>query len=136
LKRKAEKMMALIGIVLYGFLLIIGGAMVVQHDNNDFIKFIEDTAAEQQTERVDVDTLIDFIGVTGSILVIVGVVSIILGLIAITFLKENKKPNAAGTTFTVVGVLSIFCTVGLAAFPGILFIISGIMSWVRKPRPR
>lgn len=84
-------------------------------------------------ESVCVDSLLEMIGIGGWILVIVGIVSIVLGIISISMLNRNIRSKSAGTMLIIVGVISIILSVGLAAFAGILFIIAGIISIIRKP---
>ncbi|WP_180953745.1 DUF4064 domain-containing protein [Bacillus sp. T33-2] len=135
MKRRAEKITGFIGMLLYGFLILIGGAVIAQQDHSEFIMTIRDTAKEGPSmESVDVDGLIDLIGTAGWLLLIVSAAAIVLGILAVAFLNRNTKPKAAGTIFLVVGALSILATVGLAAFPGILYIVAGIMCLARKPR--
>jgi len=56
-------------------------------------------------------------------------------LLAVIFITKNRKPVLSGVLFIVSALIIGIGTFGAGLVPGILYLISGIMALVRKPKP-
>src|SRR5690625_4901880 len=78
--------------------------------------------------------LVDEIGTSGWIVLSGSILAILLGLVAIFLLRQNKHPKAAGIILLATAVISTFMTFFLGFIGGIIYVITGIMALVRKPK--
>ena len=108
--------------------------MLALNGNEDFQAGLREAANDPElADVIDVNTLISSIAAGGWTLLITSLIALILGIIAIVFVKGNKKPKAAGIIFIVTAVVFAVITFGVAIFPGLFFLIAGIMCLARKP---
>ena len=134
MKRTAEKVLSIIGIVL-NFLsigLLVGTLLVFQMLMNDPL-FEEEFENEMyvsgftDADMQVLDDLGNWIGGVGWFFVVLGLISIVLTIIGIVKLKSNAK--TAGILLLISSVLS-----GLISIPGILLLVAAIMCFARKPK--
>lgn len=132
MKRTGEIVLGVIGAIFYGLGALFGVIMLVLKNQQDFLREISEDP--EVADVIDVNSLVNSLAAGGWTLIITSLIALILGIIAIVFMKGNKKPKAAGIILIVTAVVIAIVTFGLAIFPGIFFLIAGIMCLVRKPQ--
>lgn len=135
MKRTAEKVMSIIGIVINLFM--IGMAVLVNVGLSDASVR---NSIEQELNNdpamadagVDINMVMDLLGGIGWGFVIVVLISTILSIISVVVLK--RKPKMAGILLIISALIVGIGTILLGWLPAILFLIAGIMCLVRKPK--
>ncbi|MFL8936716.1 DUF4064 domain-containing protein [Rossellomorea oryzaecorticis] len=135
-KRTGEVVMGIIGIVLSALFSIIGIVTNMSIDDpmvmEEMEKMIEsDPAITTQ----DSSFIIGIAESMGWYLILIGVIASILGLIAVLTIVKNRKPILSGIMFILAAIVIGVGTIGFGFIPGLLFLIAGIMAFVRKPKP-
>lgn len=135
-KRTGEVVMGIIGIVLSALFSIIGIVTNMSIDDpmvmEEMEKMIEsDPAITTQ----DSSFIIGIAESMGWYLILIGVIASILGLIAVLTIVKNRKPILSGIMFILAALVIGVGTIGFGFIPGLLFLIAGIMAFVRKPKP-
>lgn len=135
MKRTGEVVLGVIGAILYGLGAIFGIVMIALKNNDMVQDEIREMSEDPELAgTVDFNSILASLAAGGWTLFITSLIALILGIIAIVFIKGNKKPKAAGIIFIVAAVVMAIVTFGVAIFPGIFFLIAGIMCLVRKPQ--
>lgn len=139
MKRTAEFTLTIIGTVFYVFSLLFGILRLWMEGNKghlfDFIsQNQEDMALSSQDMSLLEQTFNTNLASGGALLIVMPILAIILAIVAMTFLKGNKKPVAAGIILIATGVLYPIITLGGGILSGILLLIAGILSLARKPK--
>lgn len=136
MKRTGEIVLGIIGMILSLFL-VIGGIFFVSAQNSEEVRsavegeIIADPAME--ISQQDMNMVFQVFASFGWALVIAALIGVIFGLVAILNIKGNKRPKLAGWMFIVGAVLTGLISVGLGFIPALLYLIAGIMCFVRKP---
>ncbi|WP_071617604.1 DUF4064 domain-containing protein [Rossellomorea aquimaris] len=135
-KRTGEVVMGIIGIVLSALFSIIGIVTNMSIDDpmvmEEMEKMIEsDPAITTQ----DSSFILGIAESMGWYLILIGVIASILGLIAVLTIVKNRKPILSGIMFILAALVIGVGTIGFGFVPGLLFLIAGIMAFVRKPKP-
>ncbi|MCA1062704.1 DUF4064 domain-containing protein [Rossellomorea sp. AcN35-11] len=139
-KRTGEVVMGVIGIILSALFSIIGIVMNMGMSNPEIMSQMEEGMASDPNLQAEGMTPGDMASVMsvaesmGSYLVILGIIASILGIIAVVFIVKNKKPVLAGVMFIIAALVIGLGTIGFGFVPGLLFLIAGIMAFVRKPK--
>lgn len=141
MKRTGEFVLGIIGMIAYAFFSMFGALIVWAHNNKEKIKDMMGDMEEEETESPvkpeEFDEALSEVGKgVGWFIFFFGVVLIILGIVALVFLKGNKRPKPAGIILTVTAaltILSVYFFGTLVLFGAIPYLIAGIMSLVRKP---
>ncbi|WP_407271691.1 DUF4064 domain-containing protein [Radiobacillus sp. PE A8.2] len=135
MKRTGEIVLGIIGIIMYAISAGIGWFMIWMTNNEDmFREEMENAEQGSEVPMADMDALFDMIGSGGTLLLIVSLVATVLGIVAMILLRGNKNPKLAGIILIVVSVAVALITVGAAIFPGIFYLVAGIMCLARKPK--
>jgi hypothetical protein len=135
MKRTGEIVLAVIGVILSGLFAIAGIFVNALIDNPDFQQGMnQEINGDPTLTQSDIDAVISIIESVGPFLLVVGLISVILGIIGAIAIKGNKKPVLAGIMFILAALVIGLGTIGFGFLPGILFLIAGIMSFVRKPK--
>ncbi|MBM7583862.1 uncharacterized membrane protein YbaN (DUF454 family) [Bacillus pakistanensis] len=135
MKRTGEIVLAIIGVILSGLFAIGGLSFNALIDNPEFQEGMNQGINNDPTlTQGDIDAVISIIESVGPFLLVVGLISVILGIIGAIAIKGNKKPVLAGIMFILAALVIGLGTIGIGFLPGILFLIAGIMSFVRKPK--
>ncbi|WP_138418886.1 DUF4064 domain-containing protein [Aquibacillus sediminis] len=136
MKRTGEIVLGVIGAVVYGFFALLGAGMIWLQNNSGLLQDVMEDPANQQLniEQADLDMVIEMMGSSGRLFLIMSIIAIILGIIAIVFIKGNKKPKVAGILFIATAGIITLVSFGLGFFGGIFYMIAGIMCLVRKPK--
>ncbi|MBM7599667.1 cytochrome bd-type quinol oxidase subunit 2 [Virgibacillus halotolerans] len=132
MKRTGEIVLGVIGAIFYGLGALFGVIMLFLKNQQDFLREIYEDP--EFADVFDFNSLVNSLAAGGWTLIITSLIALILGIIAIVFIKGNKKPKAAGIIFIVTAVVITIVTFGAAILPGIFFLIAGIMCLVRKPQ--
>lgn len=137
MKRTGEYVLGIIGIVVYAFITLLAAFMVWMQNNEDKVKDLMKEAADESSESVmspeEIDEMIESMGSSGWPLLIAGILTVILGIVALVFLKGNKRPKLAGIILVALAVLSLFVFGGFALFGTVPYLIAGLMCLIRKP---
>ncbi|MFC7783978.1 MULTISPECIES: DUF4064 domain-containing protein [unclassified Rossellomorea] len=139
-KRTGEVVMGVIGIILSALFSIIGIVLNLGMSNPEVMSQIEEGMASDpnlQNEDMtagDISSIIETAESMGSYLVILGIIASILGIIAVMSIVKNKKPVLSGIMFIIAALVIGLGTIGFGFVPGLLFLIAGIMAFVRKPK--
>ncbi|MBP1968631.1 cell division septal protein FtsQ [Virgibacillus natechei] len=137
MKRTGEIVLGIIGALVYGFFGIIGGFMLWMQNNEELLQQSLEEVPQEGGAELSADEFSAFIeqmGSSGMMMLIVSIVAIILGIIALIFLKGNKKPKAAGIIFIATAVIAVFLVGIVGIFSGLFYLIAGIMCLARKPK--
>jgi predicted transcriptional regulator len=134
-KRTGEVVMGIIGIVLSALFSIIG---IVTN------RSIDDPMVMQEMEKMmesdpaitaqDTSFILGIAESMGWYLILIGVIASILGLVAVLTIVKNRKPILSGIMFILAALVIGVGTIGFGFIPGLLFLIAGIMAFVRKPK--
>ncbi len=137
MKRTAEKSLSIIGAVLSLLGIIMGfmGMGLINYLKSEPM-FREEFEAEMlvtnptlSPEDLEIfNTLFDFFGGTMWFIIIGLIISLILTIIGIVNIWNDKNPKLAGTMFIIAGLLA-----GFISLPSILLYIAGILCFTRKP---
>ncbi|GAB4075150.1 DUF4064 domain-containing protein [Barrientosiimonas marina] len=133
MSRTGEIVLSVIGALVYGFFSIAGGLMVWVSNNEAVLNEATDEMKQQPgIAPGELDVALEGIQGGGWFLVILTVISVIMGIISIVFMKGNSKPKAAGIMLIVTAAVSTLITFGALIFGGIFYLIAGIMCLARK----
>ncbi|HLR63009.1 MAG TPA: DUF4064 domain-containing protein [Lentibacillus sp.] len=138
MSRTGEIVLTIIGALIYGFFTVVGGFMVWLFNNEAIWDQAKEEINQQQPELApgDMEAVTEMFQGSGWFLIILTIISVILGIVSIVFMKGNKKPKAAGIILIVTAALSTIITFGGMIFSGIFYLIAGIMCLARKaPAP-
>ncbi|WP_226674634.1 DUF4064 domain-containing protein [Rossellomorea aquimaris] len=139
-KRTGEVVMGVIGIVLSALFSIIGIVLNMGMQSPDVMSQIEEgmesdpNLQESGMTAGDMNSIMEAAESMGSYLVILGIIASIIGIIAVLTIVKNRKPVLSGIMFIIAALIIGLGTVGFGFIPGLLFLIAGIMAFVRKPK--
>ncbi|AOZ88771.1 hypothetical protein BK049_08845 [Bacillus xiamenensis] len=131
IKRKGEKIMGIISIVLN----VIGigfGALMLSMDQSFYNQINE--VLQEEGETLPIETLEAGVNAFGIQFMVVSAIAAVLTLVGVIFLKTDRRAVISGILFLVSAVTLLIGTVGLAFVPMILLIVIGLMSLIRKPK--
>ncbi|WP_409254001.1 DUF4064 domain-containing protein [Bacillus sp. SCS-153A] len=133
IKRTAEIVMGIIGIILSGLFAIMG--FILNANSAVMQEMLEqEISRDPSLTTEDTSYIMGMIESMGPFLIGLGLISSILGLAAVLLIKGNKKPVVAGILFILAALVVGLGTFGAGFLPGLLFLIAGIMAFVRKPK--
>src|SRR5699024_9616024 len=128
IKRTAEIVLTIIGAILYAISAAGGALLIWLQNNQDLVQEAVEEAEAQGAEisMAELDAVRRGIGGSGWMFAIFSVIAIIVGIVAIVFLKGNKKPKPAGIMLIIIAVLSLIL-LGLSSWIiMLLYLIPGI----------
>lgn len=134
IKRTGEIVLVIIGMLIYAFFALIGGFMMWLGNNSQIVEDIPPEAQSPELSQEQLMTMIETAGAGGMMILITALVAIVAGILALVFMKGNKKPKAAGIILIVISVIGVFTMVIAGIFSGLFYLIAGIMLLVRKPK--
>lgn len=130
MKRTGEITLAIIAAVL-NILALISGVRVLLINSNVLKTQLMAAGTGKKLTDLEIGQVIQFVHFIGSSLVILSIISILLAITALILLFLKKLPVLSGWLLIVSGVISL-----PEIFPGVLYLIAGIMNLVRKaPEP-
>ncbi|TYS18108.1 DUF4064 domain-containing protein [Rossellomorea vietnamensis] len=125
--------MGVIGIILSALFAVMG--FVLNANSGAMQEMVEEEFSQDPTFTAEeTNVILQSMESIGPFLIGLGLISSILGLVAVLLIKGNKKPVIAGILFILGALVVGLGTVGAGFLPGILFLIAGIMALVRKPK--
>lgn len=130
IKRKGEKIMGIISIVLNALGVGIGALFLsigpsVYDEINEVLK--------EEGETLPIETLQASVHAFGTQFMVVSAIAAVLSIVGVIFLKTDRRAVLSGILFLVSAVTLLIGTVGLAFVPMVLLFIIGLMSLIRKP---
>ncbi|KMK69169.1 membrane protein [Bacillus safensis] len=130
IKRKGEKIMGIISIVLNAIGVGIGALFLsigpsVYDEINEVLK--------EEGETLPIETLQASVHAFGTQFMVVSAIAAVLSIVGVIFLKTDRRAVLSGILFLVSAVTLLIGTVGLAFVPMVLLFIIGLMSLIRKP---
>ena len=131
IKRKGEKIMGIISIVLS----VIGvgfGALMLSVDPS-FYEEMNDVLQEEGS-ALPIETLEASVHAFGIQYMIVSAIAAVLTIVGLIFLKTDRRAVLSGILFLVSAVTLLIGTVGLAFVPMVLLFVIGLMSLIKKPK--
>lgn len=131
IKRKGEKIMGIISIVLN----VIGvgfGALMLSVDPAFYEEMNE--ILQEEGSALPVETLEASVHAFGVQFMVVSAIAAVLALVGVIVLKTDRRAVLSGILFLVSAMTLLIGTVGLAFVPMILLLIVGLMSLIRKPK--
>jgi Protein of unknown function (DUF4064) len=135
-KRTGEVVMGIIGIVLSALFSIIGIATNMSMGDPAIMDEMENMMESDPAMTTQDTTFILGLAETmGWYLIVIGIIASIFGLIAVLTIVKNRKPILSGIMFILAALVIGIGTIGFGFIPGLLFLIAGIMAFVRKPKP-
>ncbi|MEA3319910.1 MAG: DUF4064 domain-containing protein [Bacillota bacterium] len=135
MKRTAEIVMTVIAVIISGLTALFGVLMNLGMSDPEFTEVMEEEmAADPSMEGMDMGGFMDLLSMAGPTLLTVGIISLILGVIGIIAIKGNKKPVLAGIMLILAALVIGIGTLGFGIIPAVLYLIAGIMAFVRKPK--
>lgn len=133
LKRTGEITLGIIGIVFSAIGFLFGLFFLVLFRSEEFkSEMMLETANDPNLSIEEVESVITFFSGFGGAIIVSAILGIIIGLIAVIFIKGNKKPKAAGWLFIIGAILVGLISMGSGFISALLFLIAGIMCFVRK----
>lgn len=136
MKRTAEIILGIIGVLGFAFTAALGGLMIWLQNNRELLEEPLNEAGSQNTDlaAADFEMMIDMLGTGGWVLLTMSIAAIILGIVSMALLKGNKKPAAAGIIFIATAGIAAILTGGAGILAGIFYLAAGITALVRKPQ--
>lgn len=136
MKRTAEKTLAIIGLILSIFGVLMGVALAalfnfIMSDPATQIEFEQKLLTDPSITPEAVELMNILMGLFGGtmwFIVIALIIGIVLTIIGLVNIWNDKNPKLAGILFLIAGVLA-----GFISLPSILLYIAGILCLVRKP---
>jgi len=133
LKRTAEFTLGIIGTIISGLMSLLGMFLIWTASSDEVRAEVEKQVQDDpMMVQEDIDVVLGLFSTGGWAIIIASIIGIIFGIIAIISIKGNKNPKLAGWMYIVGGVLVGIISLGLGFLPALLFIIAGIMCFVRK----
>lgn len=136
MKRTAEKSLSIVSVILSIIGIILSVILVslfnlVKSDPEFQFEFEQGVLADPSLGPEDlelINMLFDLFGGTMWFFIIGLIISVVMTIIGIVNIWNNKNPKLAGIMFIIAGVLA-----GFISLPSILLYIAGILCFTRKP---
>ncbi|MBC1488772.1 DUF4064 domain-containing protein [Listeria sp. FSL L7-1485] len=145
IKRTGEVVLAIIGLVFsvlmqaaiatIGFLMVNGSKAnegLTTYYNNYY-----QTMAKwdiSKSEIPDADRVLDFVHTLSWVALSGGIITLILGIVGIFYIVNNKKPVLSVFLFLLAGIVSLVSTVLIGFFPALIFVVAAMLCFIRKPK--
>ncbi|WP_409303853.1 DUF4064 domain-containing protein [Peribacillus sp. SCS-155] len=137
MKRTAEIVLTVIGIVLNVIMIAFAGILTIAFKDNALQSELERELEKDpnlQAANVDVGTVMNFMEGLGWGFVAIVVVSTVLAVIAAFAFRKNRRPKLAGGLLIASTLIVGIGTILIGWLPALLYLIAGIMAFVRKPK--
>ncbi|MCM3027053.1 DUF4064 domain-containing protein [Bacillus safensis] len=131
IKRKGEKIMGIISIVLNAIGVGIG-ALFLSIGPSVYDQINE--VLQEEGETLPIETLQASVHAFGTQYMVVSAIAAVLSIVGVILLKTDRRAVLSGILFLVSAVTLLIGTVGLAFAPMVLLFIIGLMSLIRKPK--
>ena len=131
MKRTAEIVLTVIGIVFYLLVAGLGGLVASLKTNAEFEEIVA-TEIELVDPTIDPAAFIDIIGAGGMTLLVLSLICAAVGIAASIMFKKNVYPKTMGIIMIILAVVCALVTFGLGIVPGLFYLIAGIVALVKK----
>ncbi|WP_010632004.1 DUF4064 domain-containing protein [Sporolactobacillus vineae] len=126
MKRTGEKALAIIGAVL-NILAMISGIRILLIDSDALRVQLMAAETGKKLTDLEIGQVIQFVHFIGGALVTLSVIGILLAIAGLILLFLKRLPLLSGWLLIIAGIVSL-----PEIFPGVLYLIAGIMNLVRK----
>ena len=127
IKRTGERILTWIGNALQIFGILLWGTLLIGININP--EGFKHSMIDSETTMEDASASYTIFNTILIIGVLVSIIVLVLGILSAIWIGKNNKP--AGIILIVIGVVSLFGS----TLSGVLWLVSGIMLLVRKPKP-
>lgn len=133
MKRTTEMFLSITGVLLFGLLALGNGVlwMTVQ-DSAGTEELVQQFLNDENITDVSVGQVVDFLSYGTVYLLVISVICTVLGVIAVSFLKGNKKPAIAGKMLLTTAILGTLLTIIIGILGGIAYLAAGIIAISKK----
>ncbi|MFP7170034.1 DUF4064 domain-containing protein [Terribacillus sp. 7520-G] len=130
LRRTAEKVLAIIGAIVFLITAVMTAVQVAGYDPEAARQEIVDSGVDRP---VDTDMIADMASSIGIFVIIVSVICAILGIVAAFRLKADRKQVGLGVMLIIVALVGSIATFLSGFIGGVLYTIAGILVLARRP---
>ncbi|WP_077305314.1 DUF4064 domain-containing protein [Terribacillus halophilus] len=130
LRRTAEKVLAIIGAVVFLYTAISTWIRLAAYDPETARQEILDSGVNQP---VDSGAIADIANVFGIVVIAVALICAILGIVAAVKLKADRKQTGLGIMLIIVSLVGSIATLLAGFIGGMLYLIAGVMVLARRP---
>lgn len=133
MKRTTELFFSIVGVVLFGLLALGSGILwLATLNGSGTADLVREFLTDENITEVSAGQVVDFLTYGTVYMFVISLVCTIIGIVAFTFLKGNKKPHAAGKLLTLTAILGTVATVFMGIIAGISYLAAGILALSRK----
>jgi len=99
-------------------------------------QYLEDASVEEVAEE-DLSTYDEFVEAlrtAGIIIIVLAVITVIVGIVSVLLLRNDKRPKIAGVILLAAGIFIGFLQFFIALVASLFYVIAGLMALFRKPK--
>ncbi|HHU20509.1 MAG TPA: DUF4064 domain-containing protein [Bacilli bacterium] len=140
INRKIEIFLVIMGMAVFFFFGITRAAMINVHDDEMatdlYEQYLEDASVEEVAEE-DLSTYDEFVEAlrtAGIIIIVLAVITVIVGIVSVLLLRNDKRPKIAGVILLAAGIFIGFLQFFIALVASLFYVIAGLMALFRKPK--
>ncbi|MFP7495081.1 DUF4064 domain-containing protein [Terribacillus saccharophilus] len=130
LKRTAEKVLAIIGAIVFLITAVLTTVRLVSYDPEAARERVLENGADQTVGANTIDNLANTLGI---VIIVISVICAILGIVAAVKLKADRKQVGLGAMLIILALVGSIGTFLSGFIGGILYTISGILVLARRP---
>ena len=131
MSRTGEIILGVIGIILCAIGILFGMFFLFAGTSEDVRN---EVLYEDPTLAGEIDLVMGMFSGLGWGIIIAALIGIVAGIIAVIYIAGNKNPKVAGWLFIIGGILTGLISFGSGFLAALLYVIAGIMYFVRKPK--
>lgn len=133
MNRIAETFFSIVGVLMFGLLFLGSGVLFLSIDNESGTQeLVQEFLNDENITNVSVEQVVSFLNYGTIYLLAVSLICTILGIIAISFLKGNKRPKSASKILIVTAILGTVLTIITGLLGGIAYLIAGLITISKK----
>ncbi|GAA4069949.1 DUF4064 domain-containing protein [Amphibacillus indicireducens] len=140
INRKIEIFLVIMGMAVFFFFGVTGATMINVHDDEMatdlYEQYLEDASVEEVAEE-DLSTYDEFVEAlrtAGIIIIVLAVITVIVGIVSVLLLRNDKRPKIAGVILLAAGIFIGFLQFFIALVASLFYVIAGLMALFRKPK--
>ena len=141
INRKAEIFLIIMGMAVFFFFGVTGATMINVHDDDEtamelYEQYLDDEVAIEagDEEIATYDEFVETLRTAGMIIIVIAIITVIIGIVSVLLLKNDKRPKIAGILLLIVGIFIGFLQFFVALMASVFYIVSGLMALFRKPK--
>ena len=115
--------------------------MINVHDDDEtamelYEQYLDDEVAIEagDEEIATYDEFVETLRTAGMIIIVIAIITVIIGIVSVLLLKNDKRPKIAGILLLIVGIFIGFLQFFVALMASVFYIVSGLMALFRKPK--